>query len=128
MSTNVSERKEFVNLLQHECTKTLKHSNDTGIPGGFQSYAEYDRFIEGRACRLIQLGKTLHYYYEAACNRELSSFETTKVDRLECEVDFVCNELCLKYEIETDPRGSTVRLKLPSGRTNDFAGTGYCVP
>ena len=28
-----------------------------------------------------------------------------------------------------DPRGAVVRLRLPSGRSNDFAGEGYyCVP
>ena len=27
-----------------------------------------------------------------------------------------------------DPRGCTVKLKLRSGRTNDFGGEGYCVP
>lgn len=27
-----------------------------------------------------------------------------------------------------DPRGCTVRLKCPSGRTNDWGGIGYCVP
>ena len=27
-----------------------------------------------------------------------------------------------------NPRGCTVKLKLRSGRTNDFGGEGYCVP
>lgn len=27
-----------------------------------------------------------------------------------------------------DPRGCTVKLVLPSGRTDDFGGEGYCVP
>jgi hypothetical protein len=27
-----------------------------------------------------------------------------------------------------DPRGCTVKLKVPSGRTDDFGGTDLCVP
>jgi hypothetical protein len=28
----------------------------------------------------------------------------------------------------SDPRGPAIKLKLKSGRTNDFGNTGYCVP
>lgn len=31
-------------------------------------------------------------------------------------------------EFSGDPRGATVKIKLPSGRTNSFGGEGWCVP
>jgi hypothetical protein len=30
--------------------------------------------------------------------------------------------------IQNDPRGATIKLILPSGYTDDFGGTGFCVP
>ena len=51
-----------------------------------------------------------------------------QADRLEDRVTALCAPHGIKPVFSGDPRGAVVKLKLPSGRTDDWGGTGVCVP
>ena len=51
-----------------------------------------------------------------------------QADRLEERVTALCAPHGIKPVFSGDPRGAVVKLKLPSGKTDDWGGTGVCVP
>ena len=73
--------------------------------------------------RLARLSKRHARFQEASCNYGLSAAEEAAERRCEDAIRRVCEPV-----FSGDPRGCTVRLRLRSGRTDDFAGTGVCVP
>lgn len=119
---------EFVKTLQKECASTLESTNNAGIPGGFNSYKEFDEFVKARATALSTCKGQLLRLYTQECNRGLYDFEKHNVELYEGLVRETCRLLGLRYTIDTDPRSAIILLHLPSGKTNDFGGLGYCVP
>jgi hypothetical protein len=70
---------------------------------------------------------------ETACNRNLTEREEKRVASLErairLRVTHAAAGHAFDVRFQSDPRGACVKLKLPSGRGNDFAGEGLlCVP
>jgi hypothetical protein len=49
-------------------------------------------------------------------------------DELQAEVEFVAEALGLDVETDGDPRGYTIKLRLPSGRFNSWDGLSWGVP
>jgi hypothetical protein len=43
-------------------------------------------------------------------------------------VERICAPYGIKPDFQGDPRGAVVKLKVPSGRTNDWGRVGVCVP
>jgi hypothetical protein len=76
----------------------------------------------------LKMGKRHSRLQETACNRELSVSEKKEEERLEGKMADLMGLFGIKVKLGGDPRGCTVKLLLPSGRTNDFASEGYCVP
>lgn len=48
--------------------------------------------------------------------------------RLEAQILETCKPYGMTPKFGGDPRGCTVKLQMPSGRTNDWGGEGICVP
>ena len=87
--------------------------------------------------KLMRLATVHKRLAETACNRELCNREMVKQDHVEAEIRRLINEddpglyknpLKIIADFGGDPRGCTVKLKFPSGFTNDFGGEGVCVP
>lgn len=82
------------------------------------------------ASKLIRAAGSLHKRYEAACSYPWASTEAyeTATARKEIAVAMLMKPFGIDVEFQRDPRGAAIKLKLPSGRTNDWGGEGYCVP
>lgn len=48
--------------------------------------------------------------------------------KIQERVEKLCATYGLKPIFQGDPRGAVLKLKVPSGRTNDWGRTGICVP
>jgi hypothetical protein len=88
-----------------------------------------DLAIAQLATRLIRRGKLLHRIAEMRCDGD------SDPESLEQRWTITKNSvrvLLAPYDIEPmfsgDPRGCCLKLKFPSGRTNDFGNEGWCVP
>lgn len=86
-------------------------------------------------CRkLIAKAKLHHRYAEFACgtgetNQEQQALlAERKTPVVRKAIEALVSGLGCEAIFSGDPRGCTVRLKLPDGYTNDFAKEGYCVP
>lgn len=69
---------------------------------------------------------------EIACNISLTPEEQEAITAHEQNVEKGIRELLSPYNVvpvfQGDPRGATVKLQVPSGRTNDWGREGICVP
>lgn len=86
--------------------------------------------VAALASKLIRAAGSLHKRYEAACSYSWASTEAyeTATARKEKAVAALLQPFGIDVEFQRDPRGAAIKLKLPSGRTNDWGGEGYCVP
>ena len=78
--------------------------------------------------KLVRLSKRHARFQELGCDRGLSAAEEAAEGRCEDAIRRLCRGLGCEPVFSGDPRGCTVKLRLPSGRTDDFGGTGLCVP
>lgn len=84
--------------------------------------------LAGHFEALMKLGRRYSLLMERECNTGGVSEKT--VARLEAKVRAVCEEInpaCVPV-FSGDPRGATVKLKVPSGKVTDWGGVGVCVP
>jgi len=66
---------------------------------------------------------------ETMCNRELTSKEMKLLETLEAGFKTWAERVgCVGVVTSRDPRGCTVKLKVKSGKTNDWGQEGICVP
>ena len=83
-----------------------------------------------RLCNdLMRHSTFLHRLAEAACNRELTPREDRQGNRIK-QLD---TQLCEPHKglepiFNSDPRGPSILLRLPSGYTDDWGQRGFCVP
>ncbi len=92
-----------------------------------------NRNIDGVASKLLRLGSTSALYAERDCCDEYWCNEDPtrerKEESLERRILAACSELPgLIPDFSGDPRGHTLKLKTPSGYTDDWGQTGLCVP
>lgn len=104
------------------------------------------------AAQLMRLGRAYGRLQEAFCNGDYPADNGQRETRLcdQCGLAWatesfrggVCPDCRTEAKIRTacaglpgsepifsgDPRGATVKLKLPSGRTDDWGQVGVCVP
>ena len=77
-------------------------------------------------------GRTYARIQEMWCNEEMSERRTKEVEHKEALLERRITELATacncKADFAGDPRGATVKIILPNGRTNDWAKEGWCVP
>ena len=100
-----------------------------------------------RAELLCRHGKTYSRIQEAVCNGvEWNQYDTNesfnkrqarhekwtekREQQLERRIRTIVKELGPAYDVvfQGDPRGCTVKVVLPSGKTNDMGREGICVP
>jgi hypothetical protein len=66
---------------------------------------------------------------EIACERELDEREQSRDELAEARIGGKLAAYGIVTHFQGDPRGAVVKLRLPSGKTNDFGGEGFfCVP
>jgi len=72
---------------------------------------------------------------EALCNGELTPAEERRAERAEERICELCEALPIMRGggrpspvFQNDPRGSTVKLRMPDRRADDWGRTGLCVP
>lgn len=71
---------------------------------------------------------------EAACNGELTPGQKCQQETSEVRIQNLC--ICelsvsgseIRAVFQRDPRGATVKLRMPSGKTDDLGEVGICVP
>lgn len=117
----------------------------------------YTRFIAEICSRICRLAKTYHRLQEELCNgygdlawtlekngatRETVGRVVAKMELARDEKEENIERLIKSYaeslplvngqhigvKFSGDPRGCVVKLIMPDGRTDDFAGEGICVP
>jgi hypothetical protein len=88
---------------------------------GVESYV-----IEG----VLRDTRVLHQLAEKQCNDPAyGPDDEQRVLLLEGRIERNLAPFGISAEFQGDPRGAVVKLRLPSGRANDFGGEGYyCVP
>lgn len=82
------------------------------------------------AAKLMRYGRLSHRLAEALCNRELTAAEERQDTANDERIRLLVATLGVGFGcmISGDPRGATVKLILPSRRSNSFGGEGWCVP
>ncbi len=106
-------------------TMTTNKGRELAIALGMTDYGQVQRC--SAICRHAATFKRLA---ETACNRELTPAEEKKDKRIEEMLSDLIRGLGEGYAplFQGDPRGATVKIKCPDGRTDDFESTGICVP
>ena len=125
MAQRVSQRLrfEFIAAMQREYKAGLGQEHDES--GGFHAPI-------AEACRdLMRLGATYGRLAEMECNDERFG---TKEERRQGSIERSVQRI-LKGAMpgahavfSGDPRGNTIKVTVPSGRTDDWGDTGICVP
>lgn len=110
--TTHKDREEFINILAAE--KKFRGLNRA--------------VVTALADRLITLAGKYDKLQVLACNRGLTPAQEKREAALEAEIRELCQGFAIIPCFDGDPRGSVVKLKVPSGRTNDQSGEGICVP
>lgn len=79
------------------------------------------------AVKLLRYAATLHRLAVAQCNEPWTDAHETKVEQTRA---LVGRSLPVDFGAvhNRDPRGAVLKLKVPSGRTNDWGQEGICVP
>ena len=108
------KREEFIAILTREL-----HNESIG---------EVLAFAE----MLMRLSATYLRLQENFCNVDMTEIQEkaheAKESRTEKRIVGICKPYGITPVFSGDPRGATVKLKVPSGHTNDWGETGICVP
>ena len=82
------------------------------------------------ADELMRLSRKHHRIMEGHCNGDYDIPEDAHQpeDKIEAKITEIMKPFGITPIFSGDPRGCTVKLKMPSGATNDFGHTGVCVP
>lgn len=88
--------------------------------------------VTDAAFLIMRHGATYARIQEAWCNEEMGDRRTREMMAKEARIEKRITELCepfgFKADFQGDPRGATVKIRVPSGYTNDWGRTGICVP
>src|SRR6266487_2526755 len=78
---------------------------------------------------VLKDARTIHRLAEVACERELTENANKRNEHAEARIAGRLSAYGIVSQFQGDPRGAVVKLRLPSGRANDFGGEGFfCVP
>ena len=126
-------RYEFISLF-------MKHA----VMSGEQTEGDLQR----AATKLLRYGATLGRIAEQSCNGpacpngltpeqynriqarwdKWQEREEVKEARIEAHASKLCAEFGCTAIFQGDPRGNTLKIRVPSGYTNDWGKDGICVP
>ena len=87
--------------------------------------------VERQGWELCRIARALHRCNARECNEDMDDptrrrFEA-RVAGLEVKASVIAGTLGCPLELNGDPRGISLILTLPSGRTNDWGQRGWCV-
>lgn len=115
------EREEFVALI-------MEHVESLGGWDGKFSLAQ----------RLMRYGATFAGIQERQCNghqdrhgnwdEAAAKRDEIKEKRLVSRIAKLCKDFDCVPVFQGDPRGATIKIKVPDGFTNDWGQVGICVP
>jgi len=77
---------------------------------------------------ILKLAATVQRIETDDCNRRITSAEAGKRMAAVIRINQICKPYNVKPIFDSDPRGACVKLQFASGRTNDWAKSGFCVP
>jgi hypothetical protein len=78
--------------------------------------------------RLMRFAATHQRICTDECNREITQREHAKKIRVQRKIVALCAPCEVKPIFSGDPRGCTVKLRVPDGTTNDWGNEGICIP
>lgn len=124
-------RQKFIDLIRAEAT------------GDWSTWNERNEFAK----RVLRYGTTYGRIQETACNspehwsndaavnkqiaanwQEMLDRNEKKAERIEAKLTALCAKYGIKPIFQGDPRGNTIKLQVPSGKTDDWGREGICVP
>ncbi len=115
MSRTAKETGEFIALMAKE------------LPNEWGGYA-----IERWCSRIMRVSTTLQRLAEESCNIEMNEKQAARHDRKDDQAEALAKrilaEVGMTALIGGDPRGAAIKIKVPSGKTNDWGQEGICVP
>ena len=110
-----AQREQFVAVLTEESTRRKPKMD-----------------ADERLAHILTLMRSASTLHRLACdkaNHGLTRAQERTVDNVRKRVEQDAKALgCKVGRFGTDPRGAMVTIKLPSGRTNDWVNSGWCVP
>lgn len=88
------------------------------------------REVMAIASGLLNAGRSYGRLQTTRCNRGLTVGEERRETRLELKIAALTAQLGNGFLalLSGDPRGHTVKIRVPSGRSDDFGESGICVP
>lgn len=91
----------------------------------------FDAIPHARA--ILRDATTHHRYAEAECSEEMTDARAAWVERRSAACEHRITERCAALGFPApmfsgDPRGCTVKIRLPSGYSDSWGGEGFCVP
>ena len=93
---------------------------DSQLKGSMVNVSDVEMLVD----RLHRYETTLHRISEIWCNVELNDKQTKRLEekesRMEQKVKDIAELLRFEVHCQGDPRGGTIRFKLPSGRSNNW--------
>lgn len=88
-----------------------------------------ENHISWLADEFMKLGRAYARLQERYCNvGDLPPALGRREKKIESGLAALAATLAATVVFSGDPRGATVKLRLPSGRSNSFGGDGWCVP
>ena len=89
--------------------------------------------LRSDAEELCRLGRHYHRIQERWCNEEMSEGVEIATRHREKAIEDQVFDIAKRInvyavEFSGDPRGATIKLKMPDGRADDWGGVGICVP
>ncbi len=126
-----AERGHFIAAVQREfpedarvpqwCERIMRHGATHGRLAEAMCNGDWpcdNGERETKACPLCGMGYAPWSFRRGACPN----------CRCESLIRKLCTEQSVTPDFGGDPRGATVKLKMPSGQTNDWGQSGICVP
>lgn len=90
--------------------------------------AKHSELTLAECQRVLRLAATVQRLAETACNRELTKREILKDENVQARIMQIVTPKDIDVGFSGDPRGCTVKLRLPDGYYNNWDGESVGVP
>jgi hypothetical protein len=84
--------------------------------------------IAARAARIMRLGAEYKRIMEAAWYWTQTPSKAARLPKIEREIEEMVGQFGAKAEFGVDPCDYTVRMVIPQGKSNRYAGTSWGIP
>ena len=116
------DREEFIALMMAEATQ------GTNIGHGVLDTLRAIMQCATRLHRIAERQCNGHQTFDGRWDEAAAKRDELAEERIQARVVKLCEPLGWVPDFQGDPRGAVVKLKVPSGRYNDWGQTGICVP